>query len=312
MSIWQSKVWWKMLIESKQAEKIFEIDKIFIEKRKVSMWEYGLFILWIDKELKENEILEIINICKKEKCLFVQIENIDYNLLQIWENINSNFCKNIELKINNNQFKKWYYKKFITPFTAVIDLSLTEEQILSNMKPKWRYNIKLAEKKWLIAKIVEKIDENIAKFYDLMNETTKRDGFNWNTYQYYKIFLENLENSKLILVYLWENVIAWWIFVFEKEVSIYYYWASSSNIEFRNLMAPYSLQWEAIKYAKSIWSKIYDFLWVATLWEKNSPLEWVTDFKLKLTKDVVNVSDSYIWINKKFKYKLINFLRKFK
>ena len=32
-------------------------------------------------------------------------------------------------------------------------------------------------------------------------------------------------------------------------------------------------------------SKIYDFLWVATPWEKNSVLSWVTDFKLKLTPE---------------------------
>jgi len=43
------------------------------------------------------------------------------------------------------QFK--HYKKFITPHTAVIDLEKSEEEILANMKPKGRYNIRLAEKK---------------------------------------------------------------------------------------------------------------------------------------------------------------------
>jgi lipid II:glycine glycyltransferase (peptidoglycan interpeptide bridge formation enzyme) len=77
-------------------------------------------------------------------------------------------------------------------------------------------------------------------------------------------------------------------------------------------MAPYLVQWEAIKYAKSIWSRIYDFLWVASPEEKNSSLVWVTDFKKKLTKDIRKVSKSYIFINNKLKYFLINILRKIK
>jgi lipid II:glycine glycyltransferase (peptidoglycan interpeptide bridge formation enzyme) len=43
------------------------------------------------------------------------------------------------------------------------------------MKPKGRYNIKLAEKKGVEIKIVEKTDKNIQYFYELMNETTSRD-----------------------------------------------------------------------------------------------------------------------------------------
>jgi hypothetical protein len=34
-----------MLILSSQVEKIFEIDEIFVEKRKISLGKYGLFII---------------------------------------------------------------------------------------------------------------------------------------------------------------------------------------------------------------------------------------------------------------------------
>jgi lipid II:glycine glycyltransferase (peptidoglycan interpeptide bridge formation enzyme) len=295
MSIWQTKIWWEMLKKSNQVEKIIEYNNIFIEKRKVSLWEYWLFILWIEWVIDENTEKELVKICLEEKALFIQIENIAYNWVS---------------EIKTNKFKSGYYKKFITPYTAIIDLQKTEEEILNEMKPKGRYNIKLAEKKWVVVKIVEKNDENIGYFYDIMNETTSRDWFNWNTFDYYKIFLNTLENSKLLLAYYEDKIIAWWIFIFESEVSIYYYWASSGDKNHRNLMSPYLLQWEAIKYAKNMWSKIYDFLWIATPWEKNSPLEWVTDFKLKLTKDTVNISKSVIYVNKKYKYFIINMLKK--
>ncbi len=283
-----------MLKKSNQAEEIFEINWIFIEKRKVSMWEYWLFVLWLEKNLWEKDINELIELCKKENCLFIQLETIDYQ-------------NNSEIEVDN--LKKWYYKKFITPYTTVIDLEKSEDSILANMKPKGRYNIKLATKKWVEIKDVKKSEENILRYYDLMLETTSRDSFSWNSIDYYKIFLTTLKNSKLLLAYIDDNVIAGWIFIFDKNVSIYYYWASTSDKKYRNLMAPYLLQWEAIKIAKSFWSKLYDFLWVATPGEKNSSLSWVTDFKLKLSWDLRKVSDGYIRINKNLKYKLIMFIK---
>lgn len=304
MSIWQTKLWWEMLVKSWQADKVIEINSIFIEKRKVWLWQYWLFVLWIENELREQDVSEMINLCKKENALFLQIEGIEYNSVT-----NIPFSMGITV---DGWIKSWYYKKFITPYTAVIDITLTEEQILSNMKPKGRYNIKLAEKKWIKVIEVEKTDENIALFYNLMLETTSRDWFNWNSIDYYKIFLHSLDNSKLLLAFYEWVVIAWWIFVFDKDVSIYYYWASSWDSSYRNLMSPYLLQWEAIKIAKNLWSKLYDFLWVSSPDEENSPLAWVTDFKKKFTSDIRNVSDSYIWINKKCIYFLINLIRKFK
>lgn len=304
-TIWQTKKWWEMLVKSWQAEKIFEINWIFLEKRKIALWEYWLFIIWINNSyfsyINKNK-KEFINLCKKEKCLFLQIEFIDYKFyfsLDFWENLIKNF-------------KYWYYKKFITQYTAVIDLSMTEESILYKMKQKWRYNIKLAEKKWVLVKEVEKTDENIKLFYNLMKETTQKKWFHWNTFEYYKIFLNQLDNSKLLLAYYDWIVISWWIFIFDTDLSIYYYWASTKDITYKNLMAPYLLQREAIKIAKNIWSNLYDFLWVAQNWDKNSSLVWVTDFKKKFTEDIRFVSYSYIYINKKIKYFFINILRKIK
>ena len=219
--------------------------------------------------------------------------------------LKNNSQKNIKFK----HFKSWFYKKFITPYTAIINLEKTEEEILASMKPKWRYNIHLAEKKWIKVDFVDKTDKNIKIFYDLMIETTSRDKFAWNSLSYYKIFLKEIETSKLVIAYFEDKAIASWIFIFDKELSIYYYWASTNDKKYRNLMAPYLLQWTAIKKAKEIWSKYYDFLWIASPWEKNSSLAWVTDFKLKLTQDIVNVSESYIWIDNKLKYRILNILR---
>ena len=298
MSIWQTKSWQEMLQKSWQVEKTIYLKNIFIEKRKVSLWEFWLFALWVDyKDIPKDFLDEIKNLCKVENALFFQIETLDY--------------KHFEEK-DLDWFEKKYYKKFITPFTAIIDLEKSEDEILADMKQKWRYNIRLAEKKWVKIMEAEKTEKNIKIFYDLMMETTSRDNFFWNTFDYYKIFLEELDFSKLLFADYKGKIISAWIFTYFWKEAIYYYWASTSDKNFRNLMAPYLLQWEAIKIWKWLWCEIYDFLWIASPDDENSPLLWVTDFKLKFTKDSKNVSTSFIYKHKKFKYFLIEFLRKFK
>lgn len=280
-----------MLTKSKQVEKIIHIGNIQIEKRSLWYGLYGFFIIGITEKISQADKKRIKNRAKKEKVLFIQIEYINYNIS----------------KLNN---KSEYYKKFITPYTAVICLKQSEEEILSNMKPKWRYNIRLAEKKWIIVKEVEKNEKNISLFHELMCETTSRDNFSGNTILYYQTFLENLKQSQLLFAKKDDTLIAAWIFTFDTEVSYYYYWASTSNKEYRNCMAPYILQWKALQIAQEKKSKIYDFLGVSSPDDINSSLAWVTSFKKKFTKNIQKVSYSELIIERNILYFFFSLIRK--
>ncbi len=310
MSLWQTEVWQEMLKKSWQIEEYFEIPLnspskkgeaiCFVEKRKVALGEYGLFIVGICRDTLQCVSTKTIqNLCKKEKCLFVQIETLDYSIKT-----------GLTTRPVLQGFKNSYYKKFIPPYTVLIDLEKSEEEILASMKPKGRYNIRLAEKKWVVVEQVDKHIGNIKKFFDLMQETTGRDNFSGNTLEYYKKFLETLENSQLFFAYFEKKVIAWGIFITSEDTMIYYYGASSS--EYRNVMAPYLLQWKVIEHAKKRKLKLYDFLGVAGPDETNSSLAGVTDFKMKLSEDRRLVSESYLWVQKKWKYTLIQLLKNFK
>ncbi len=284
-----------------ERERIQERDNavVFIEKRKVSMWEYGLFIIGLEGELDEDFMQGLTELCGEEKCLFLQIETLDYD----WTSF-----PNIRERIQDWVIS--YYKKFIPPYTAVIDLTKTDEEILAAMKQKGRYNIRLAEKKWVIIEQVDKNPYNARIFHELMNTTTARNKFAGNTQKYYEEFLSRIEDSQLLFAYFEEKVIAAGIFVYEWDSAIYYYWASDN--EYRKVMAPYLLQWKAIGHAMKRGCKIYDFLWVAGPDEVNSALAGVTDFKRKLTPDIRKVSDSYMYIHKKWKYRLIGLLKNLK
>lgn len=301
MSLWQTSSWQDMLVASGQSEEYFVIEQdientklapVFVEKRRVSLGEYGLFVIGLEREYNEELQESLSSLCKEENCLFIQVETLNYNKQDTTQKIGK------------------YYKKFIPPHTAIIDLTRSSDDILAAMKQKGRYNIRLATKKGVVVEQVEKNPHNIDIFCKLMSETTSRDNFAGNTREYYEIFLSSLDESQLFFAYFENQVIAAGIFVFTSEIAFYYYGASANSQ--RNLMAPYLLQWTTIEHAKKRGCQIYDFLGVASPGDTNSPLSGVTYFKLKLTPDIRGVSDSYLYIHKKWKYTVISLLKKLK
>ena len=169
--------------------------------------------------------------------------------------------------------------------TLILDINKTEKEILEQMKPKGRYNIKLATKKGVkIHELRHDKPENFIKdmgsFHDLIKETTKRDGFHGHNMDFYKNMVEILDkNATLYLAQYNEKVIASIIMTTFQDTATYYYGASSNK--HRNVMAPYLLQWKAIKDAKHKGCKYYDFLGISPSGAKNHPWQGVTEFKKK-------------------------------
>ena len=156
------------------------------------------------------------------------------------------------------------------PDSSLIDLTCSEDEILSRMHSKWRYNIRLAQKKGVIVEKYtgssQNIQEKIDKFYELTLETNARDGNASHSKNYYKDLLlssakQIAENKDCPQVSLYiasaeGDEIASIITLFSKTESVYLYGASSNRK--RNLMPNYLLQWTAIKDAKAYGSSYYD------------------------------------------------------
>jgi lipid II:glycine glycyltransferase (peptidoglycan interpeptide bridge formation enzyme) len=153
------------------------------------------------------------------------------------------------------------------PDTTILDLERTEEELLSGMKPKWRYNIRLAEKKNV--EVGREGAEALDIFYRLYGETAKRDGIAIHPLSYYKALLGTAEEfggktgtetrtSMSVWVARHEGLpVASIITLFHNRHATYLYGASSS--EKRNLMPAYALQWNAIRAAKREGCLDYDF-----------------------------------------------------
>jgi len=252
----------------------------------------GFLFKKLDTEIYDFFLGGLKDLSRKYKLTFTQID---------WITPFTGDSADIFLKTKNHNFK---VKLPIPQFTNIIDLSLSLDEILEKMKPKGRYNIKLAEKKGVEIKVDE---PRIGSFYDLLSVTTARDGFRANNKEYYELMLETLPNSLLISAYHEGELLASGIFTYGKYQGLYYYGASSNNK--RNLMAPYLMQWEAIKIAKSRGCKYYDFMGIGNPDDPKDPLTGVTDFKLKFGENIVKFLCPFHIIHKSFYYKLFQFLK---
>lgn len=189
---------------------------------------------------------------------------LDNNIIEANNIIKNFFLKEQKFKISKDQ------KQPENTLKINLEKSKIEHDILMQMKEKGRYNIKVAEKNNITVKKTTLNGIELDNFYNLMLETTKRDGFFANDKDYYsKLLSINEKNSNYInnvclySAYYNDKIIASAINVFYGDTATYYYGSSTSEENYRKMMAPYMLQWEMIKDAKKMNYKYYDFLGIA-------------------------------------------------
>ncbi|MFZ6014963.1 MAG: lipid II:glycine glycyltransferase FemX [Patescibacteria group bacterium] len=168
--------------------------------------------------------------------------------------------------------------------TAIIDLTKSEQDLLASMHQKTRYNIKVADKHGVTTRITNH-PKDVDQFINLMDETAARDGFVQHDSKYLAKTLFTLaatHMARLRVAELNGAILAANMEINYGNTVTYLYGASSSKV--RQVMAPYALQWEAIKQAKAEGARFYDF-WGCNPESKATPLykkswEGITRFKM--------------------------------
>lgn len=177
------------------------------------------------------------------------------------------------------------------PDSTQIDLTKSEDEILALMKSKWRYNIRLAEKKGVLIEKVNGNDINLSNFldtfYDLYKTTAERDGIAIHSKSYYEDLIKksseeinlgkDVPEISLYIAKHEEDNLAAIITLFSKTESIYLY-GCSSNVK-RNLMPAYLLQWTAMQDAKKYGSQYYDMYGMPPTDDENHPMHGLYLFK---------------------------------
>lgn len=239
---------------------------------------------------------EIVSVAKKHQCTYIKVEP-----LALANDVSARFAQ-LNLKPSSYHIQP--------SCTLVLNLLLSTEELLKQMKPKGRYNIKIAAKHSISYQEFDgkssRLQEGLDQFYQLLDTTATRDRFGIHSREYYSLFLAKLfPHSRLYLAYHGDKVVAGMIALFYKDESIYYYGASS-NLD-RETMATYGLQWHVIQAAKEFGAKTYDFLGIAPENAMPShPWQGVTSFKKKFGGEVIEYIGTFHYVIDPFAYFLIH------
>lgn len=231
---------------------------------------------------------------KKRNCIFIKIE--PYVLK-----------KNSQLPITNFPIINSPHPLFPN-WTIILDLTKKEEELLKNMKPKTRYNIRLSAKKGVIVR-EETNDKGFEIFTRLYFDTCQRQGYFGHNYHYHKTIFDTLKNkiSHILIAYYQNTPLgAFQLFLFN---DILFYPYGGSSVKQRNLMAANLLMWEAIRFGKKRGAKIFD-MWgsLPPHYDKKHPWAGFTRFKQGYGGKFVESAGSYdLVINKKL-YPVYNHL----
>jgi peptidoglycan pentaglycine glycine transferase (the first glycine) len=139
--------------------------------------------------------------------------------------------------------------------TLVVDLQGSEESVFNRMKPKTRYNIRLAGRK----EVVVQTSKDIDAFYQLMGVTSQREAFHVHSLEYYRRAYELFHPKGMCELFLanfqGQALAGMMVFAFGRNA--YYFYGASADVE-RNRKPTYPLQWEAIRWAHRKGCSAYD------------------------------------------------------
>lgn len=150
------------------------------------------------------------------------------------------------------------------------------DEIFASFKSKWRYNIRLAERKGVTCGFygIEKLDD----FFELIEATGKRDGFMIRPKEYYEKFVKAFEgDAKFCMCYKDGVPLSGALCVNYAGTMSYVYGCSSDS--FRNCMPNYLMQWTMIKEAIETGCRTYDFMGVPYWYDETHKNYGVYRFK---------------------------------
>jgi peptidoglycan pentaglycine glycine transferase (the first glycine) len=255
-------------------------------------------VMALNTEQVTYNINSIIKLAKENSAGWIRIEPANEEALKlIKENINYKIAK----APHDMQPKE----------ILVMDIAKSEEEILSEMKQKTRYNIRLAEKKRVKINESRKYTDEFVRLTEIM---AKRQGILAHPDSYYKKMIETIPENilKLYVAEYEEKIVAANLVIFYGNMCTYLHGALDD--EYRNIMSPHLLQWRQIQDAKKADCKKYDFGGVKVNNRGGKSWEGVTRFKAGFIADIkpVEFPGSYDIVINVLKYRLYRNLQNIK
>jgi lipid II:glycine glycyltransferase (peptidoglycan interpeptide bridge formation enzyme) len=163
--------------------------------------------------------------------------------------------------------------------TLLSDLTPSEDALLAGMKSKTRYNVRLASRRGVTVRAGQLDDLSI--FYEMYNETGRRDGFIVRPFDYYRHVWETFLRAGLahLLLAEVEGEAVAGLILFRFALTAWYMYGASTS-RHRKLMPNHLLQWEAMRWAKAQGCTTYDWWGAPDVLEESDPMWGVYRFKV--------------------------------
>jgi peptidoglycan pentaglycine glycine transferase (the first glycine) len=229
----------------------------------------GPLLDWGDSDLLEAVLSRLMSEARRVHALFVKIDpDIRADTHEGAQLISELGRLNWRLSGEQIQFRN----------TMLTDLTRSEDELLAGMKPKCRYNVRLAERKGVTIRHGTTADLPI--FYTMYCETGQRDDFLVRPYSYYQHIWQDFlatDLAHLLLAEVEGQPIAGLIVFRFGPTAWYFYGASTANA--RELMPNHALQWAALRWAKAVGCSRYDWWGAPDILDESDPMWGVYRFK---------------------------------
>jgi peptidoglycan pentaglycine glycine transferase (the first glycine) len=206
----------------------------------------GPALNYADTELVDRVLRELVDVARRDRAIFIKIDP-DLN--------HPDRSRLLD--------RGWRYSAEQIQFrnTMLLDLTRSEDDLLAAMKPKTRYNVRLAQKKGVTIRSGDRGDLEL--LYAMYAETAQRDGFIIRPLDYYRDAWGSFIRSDLahpLIAEVDQEAVAGLI-LFRFADRAWYMYGMSRNAH-RDKMPNHLLQWEAMRWAKARGCTVYD-LWGA-------------------------------------------------
>lgn len=175
--------------------------------------------------------------------------------------------------------------------TLIVDIARPEGVILDRMKPKTRYNIRLAQRRGV--RVVPVSPRRLDEWYAMYSETMARHGKPVHGYEHFLRVFDAADqtvsatirpgaprrrhNLRLLMAERNGHPVAGMVLAVSGSYAIYLYGASGSNE--RRAMPSYLLQWKAIQTARRLGATRYDMFGIPPDSREGHPMHGLLRFK---------------------------------
>lgn len=236
---------------------VFDQDKLIsaysINFHRLPKFNYTIGVLQRGPSINQELLVNITNLAKKEKAIFIKIEPNQINKVYLDSH---NFQTQSELPSFPNLVLS--PKANFYPNSHLIDLSQSPETLLEKMHAKTRYNIKVANRYQVEVK-EDNSQSGFNQYLSLLFETTKRQGFYLHSQKYHQDLYTYLKDTGMVHILLakYQGLLLT-AMMFLKVGQHFYYPYGASSSQHKQVMASTLTMWEAIKLGKSLGCTSFD------------------------------------------------------